>query len=265
MNTPRGSIRGSRALAGALLAVACLAVTALPALAAKPKIQVDKTASPTSLPAPGGSFTFTVVVTNTDAGMAASSAETTGLTDDIYGDLNGKGSCAIGSTIAPGGTYTCSFAGSFAGQRGDKQTDTVTATVRDPLNVADSATASGKATVRITAPPVSRTCAGAAVTLFGTPGDDVLAGTPGSDVIAGLGGDDVVVGALGADRICGGAGRDVLRGSSGADRLRGGGADDRLNGGRGRDGLRGGPGRDVCRGGRGVDSAASCETVRSVP
>ena len=54
------------------------------------------------------------------------------LTDDIYGDLDGRGDCAIGATLdADGGTYSCAFAAAFQGDAGDSQTDIVTATVAD--------------------------------------------------------------------------------------------------------------------------------------
>ena len=62
-------------------------------------------------------------------------------------------------------------------------------------------------------------CYGFAVTIMGTPGDDVLVGTAGDDVIAGLDGNDTLSGGGGNDVLCGGPGNDRLRGGAGSDRL----------------------------------------------
>ena len=70
-----------------------------------PLISVDKTASPGSLPATGGSVTFTVVVTN----HSIESVTITSLDDNVYGNLDGVGTCAIGALLAPDESYTCSF------------------------------------------------------------------------------------------------------------------------------------------------------------
>ncbi|MCA1683671.1 MAG: DUF11 domain-containing protein, partial [Actinobacteria bacterium] len=114
-----------------------------------PTIGVTKTADPSSRPAPGGTFTFTVTVTNTSTRPLT----ITRLVDDIYGDLNGQGTCAVGAVLAPGETYTCSFPAEFRGNAGDQQTDTVTATGRDEQG--REVTSTAKATVSLTAvPPV---------------------------------------------------------------------------------------------------------------
>ena len=78
-------------------------------------IVVTKTANPTSLPEPGGSATFSVVIQNTSA---ADSVTISSLTDDVYGDLDGKGTCDVPQTIAPGGSYSCAFTGAVAGNAG---------------------------------------------------------------------------------------------------------------------------------------------------
>ncbi|MCA1684136.1 MAG: hypothetical protein LC708_03300, partial [Actinobacteria bacterium] len=110
----------------------------------QPTIAVVKTADPLTRPEPGGDFTFTVAVTNTSNKVLT----LTSLTDDVYGDLNGQGTCATGGTIAPGATYTCTFTGPFTGVGGDSQTDTVTATGRD--NQGNTVTASDDAVVSLT-------------------------------------------------------------------------------------------------------------------
>ena len=108
-------------------------------------ITVTKTADPTSLGEPGGDFTFSVNVHN-DSGVDTVTLES--LTDDLYGDLAGLGTCSVPQTIAPGGDYGCSFTGSFLGSSGDSQTDTVTASGTDDDNAPVSQT--GSATVSIT-------------------------------------------------------------------------------------------------------------------
>ena len=108
-------------------------------------ITVTKTADPASLGEPGGDFTFSVNVHN-DSSVDAVTLES--LTDDLYGDLAGLGTCSVPQTIAPGGDYSCSFTGSFLGSPGDSQTDTVTASGTDDDNAPVSQT--GSATVSIT-------------------------------------------------------------------------------------------------------------------
>ena len=93
----------------------------------KPTIEVDKTASPTVVDEPGGDVSFTVKVKNTSFEPVTLDS----LVDDVHGDLNGKGSCATGGSIAPGATYTCSFSAHVAGNAGDFETDVVEATASD--------------------------------------------------------------------------------------------------------------------------------------
>ncbi len=91
-------------------------------------IQVTKTANPTSLPEPGGNATFAVEIKNLSA---VDSVTISSLTDDIYGDLDGKGTCDVPQTIAPGGSYSCSFTGAVSGNAGSSHTDVVTASGTD--------------------------------------------------------------------------------------------------------------------------------------
>jgi len=65
----------------------------------KPVISITKTASMLVLPVPGGDVVFTVVVTNN----SQESVTLASLTDDVYGNLNGQGTCATGGTITAGG------------------------------------------------------------------------------------------------------------------------------------------------------------------
>ena len=103
-------------------------VTIVPA----PDIELIKSVTPASRPAPGGQFTFDLVVTN----PGPISLVITSLIDDIYGDLGDStnpdvsaNTCddLIGDTLAAaGGSTTCTFVGTFTGAAGDTETDTVT-------------------------------------------------------------------------------------------------------------------------------------------
>ncbi|MCA1683644.1 MAG: hypothetical protein LC708_00715, partial [Actinobacteria bacterium] len=117
-----------------------------------PAINVVKDATPASRPAPGGTFTFNVVVTNN----SFEPVTITALTDDVYGDLNGRGTCAVGAVLAPsGGTYSCSFTGDFNGPPNANQTDVVTVIGRD--NDGTTVTDTDDATVSITGVPATLT------------------------------------------------------------------------------------------------------------
>ena len=107
-------------------------------------IAVDKSASPTSVAEPGAAVAFTVVVANN--GIEPISLDT--LVDDVYGDLDGQGSCSVPQAIAPSGTYTCSFSGFVAGNAGAVHVDTVTATGSD--DDTGHASAQDSATVEVT-------------------------------------------------------------------------------------------------------------------
>ena len=90
---------------------------------------VTKTATPTSLPEPGGNATFDVTVKNTSA---VDSVTISSLSDDVYGNLDGKGSCDVPQTLAPGGelqllVHRCRV----SGNAGSSHTDVVTASGTD--------------------------------------------------------------------------------------------------------------------------------------
>lgn len=90
-------------------------------------------------------------------------------------------------------------------------------------------------------------CNDLAVTILGTPGDDLVSGTPGPDVIDAREGNDTLQGMGGGDTLCGGSG------------------DDRIGGGSGDDLLDGGEGVDRCSGGSGLDMEVLCEVIFGVP
>jgi hypothetical protein len=113
----------------------------------QPQIRVVKTANPIERTAPGGSFTFTVEVHN----PGTEPIELTELTDDVYGDLNGKGTCDTGGTIAAGATYRCEFTVEFTGSAGQSQTDVVTAEGED--DDGNEVQDTDDAIIKIVAPP----------------------------------------------------------------------------------------------------------------
>ena len=121
------------------------------AVGCPPVISVDKSASPTSVQEPSGEVEFSVKVAN--QGNVA--VTLTSLADDIYGDLNGKGSCSTGGTITPGASYSCSFNGKVSGEAGDSETDTVTAAATDPAGNSASDTASATVSVTDALPSIS--------------------------------------------------------------------------------------------------------------
>ncbi len=94
---------------------------------AAPAIDVTKTANPISRPIPGGDFTFNVKVCN----IGDTALTITSLTDDIYGDLNGRGTCVTGQSLAIGECYECSFIATEIHETPWSQVDTVTATAQD--------------------------------------------------------------------------------------------------------------------------------------
>src|SRR5207253_1522050 len=114
-----------------------------------PTVAVIKDADPASRPEPGGQFTFNITVTNT----SFEPVTVVSLTDDVYGNLNGRGTCAIGAVIPAGGSYRCSFTVDFRGAGGASQVDRVFVTVVD--NDGSRASANDDARISITPlPPV---------------------------------------------------------------------------------------------------------------
>ncbi len=94
---------------------------------ALPSVTLLKTAAPTNVPAPGGTVTFTTVITNTGVETLTLLA----LVDDVYGDVDGQGACSLPQLLGVGLAYSCAFTGTVSGEDGTIHTDTITATVRD--------------------------------------------------------------------------------------------------------------------------------------
>ncbi len=115
---------------------ATVVITDVPA-----SIEVVKTADPTTVDEPGANVTFAFAVNNTSETDAVT---ITSLTDSIYGDLDGQGTCSIPQTIAAGDSYSCQFSAFVAGNAGDIETNVVTASGTDddgnPVDDSDDAT-----------------------------------------------------------------------------------------------------------------------------
>ena len=102
---------------------------------------------------PGDTVTFHVTVTNTST---VDDLTITSLTDDVYLDLDGQGTCDISTTpivLAPGGTYSCQFQGAVSGNAGDTETDTVTVEATDT----DAHTATDTDSAQVTLDDVTST------------------------------------------------------------------------------------------------------------
>ena len=99
---------------------------------------------------PGGDVTFSILINN----LSATDVVTIdSLVDDVYGDLNAMGTCAVPQTLPVGGSYSCEFTVAVSGSAGDSFTDVVTASGLDDdlIPVSDD----DDATVTITAPLVA--------------------------------------------------------------------------------------------------------------
>lgn len=94
-------------------------------------ISVDKSASPTQVPEPGGTVTYTVQMTN-DA--TVESVTLTSIVDSPYGDLISASNpnvtdntcpSLLNQVLAPGASATCSFKALASGNAGQRVTDLV--------------------------------------------------------------------------------------------------------------------------------------------
>ena len=92
-----------------------------------PMIRITKTASPTSVPETGGDVTFTFLVENT----GLEDVTLTTLSDTVFGDLDGKGTCDVPQTILIGGSYSCSYTVNLASDSLAAHTNVATATAVD--------------------------------------------------------------------------------------------------------------------------------------
>ena len=92
-----------------------------------PAIRITKTASPTHVPDTGGNVTFTFLVEN----IGQEDVTLNRLVDTKFGNLAGKGTCAVPQTILIGGSYSCTYTVSLASASLTPHTNMVTATAVD--------------------------------------------------------------------------------------------------------------------------------------
>jgi uncharacterized repeat protein (TIGR01451 family) len=105
-------------------------------------ITVTKTPTPAAVYEPGGTVSYAVAIKNNSTVDVVTISS---LTDDKFGNLSGKGNCAVPQAINPGGTYSCTFSATLSGNAGDSHVNTVTASGLDDDN--DPVRDSGSATV----------------------------------------------------------------------------------------------------------------------
>jgi uncharacterized repeat protein (TIGR01451 family) len=94
---------------------------------AAPAITITKTASPTHVPETGGDVTFTFVVNN----IGQEDVTLNSLTDTVFGNLDGQGTCDLPQTILIGGSYSCSITTFLAGDPLTNHYNVATAGVTD--------------------------------------------------------------------------------------------------------------------------------------
>jgi SdrD B-like domain len=115
--------------------------------APQPSINITKTAFPHIIEAPGGEIRYSLTIENN--GTIAVTLTT--LDDDVFGLINGTGSCSLPQHLEPQGNYTCSFIEIITGTAGTTHTNTITATAED--SDANPASDNDSATVLFVTPP----------------------------------------------------------------------------------------------------------------
>jgi Tol biopolymer transport system component len=166
----------------------------------------------------------------------------------------------------PAPTSTTTSTSSTTTSTSSSTTSTSSSTTSTSSSTTSTSSSTTSSSTTSTTAPRPSLCDGRPITVYGTPGPDVielpdnLFGRP--RVVHALGGNDQVLARYGVDIVCGGDGRDWIRGGSQDDRLFGGAGDDLLEGGSGDDTLFGEDGRDTCYGDLGRDVAYTCEVTQ---
>jgi hypothetical protein len=110
------------------------------------ELRVLKFALPGELDEPGGMVNYAVLVAN----LSQTGVNLTALDDDLYGDLDGQGSCSVPQFIGGANPlYYCSFSAPVSGQPGDVVTDTITAQGTDVSSEGNPVIAQDTASVTI--------------------------------------------------------------------------------------------------------------------
>ena len=105
-------------------------------------VELYKTAAPRIARVSGTAVTFEVELFNESNRTDVLTLNS--LVDDQFGDLNGKGTCATGGTLASGARYQCEFQETLSGTAGSDHTNTITAALSDSAGRTIQATASAK-------------------------------------------------------------------------------------------------------------------------
>jgi uncharacterized repeat protein (TIGR01451 family) len=112
----------------------------VPVIVETAQLNVVKTASPETVPEPGGTVTYTVQITNNAQSV---SVTINTIIDDLYGDVgdatntnvtNNTCPTKIGVVLGPGGSTSCTFDALVSGDNGDVITDTVEVCGTDSAN-----------------------------------------------------------------------------------------------------------------------------------
>jgi hypothetical protein len=123
----------------------------IPILDVLPTISVIHKPGSATLPEPGGSVSYQIQVENTSPESVVLSS----LMSDLFGNLHGKGTCTVGSSIPPGGTYSCAYPGVVSGDAGEIITNTVSVQARDNETNLAFESAPGYVTLQDILPSVS--------------------------------------------------------------------------------------------------------------
>ncbi|MBN2114448.1 MAG: hypothetical protein JW785_10020, partial [Acidimicrobiia bacterium] len=124
-----------------------------------PMIGVAKSPTPGSVPEPGATVTFSVVVEN----LSVEPVTVTSLVDDVFGDLLDRDNPAVAentcpaqpATLPPAGELACSFRAFVAGEAGGADhSDTITATATDDEGNPVSASAAARVSFSDVAPAI---------------------------------------------------------------------------------------------------------------
>jgi hypothetical protein len=120
---------------------------------APPAIEVEKTAIPEVLEAPGGEVAYDVTITNVSG--VTDTVIIDSVLDDRFGDLNGRGNCSFPVTLPPGTSRVCRFLETLNGQAGDTHVNVVSVSGRDEEGSAVSGSDDAVVTFVAGAPPLA--------------------------------------------------------------------------------------------------------------
>ena len=166
-----------------------------------PAIEITKTASPTSVPETGGSVTFTFLVKN----IGQEDVTLTSLSDTVFGDLDGKGTCDVPQTILIGDSYSCEYTVNLASDSLTAHTNVVTATAVDDDNAPATDTDDETVTFTDVAPAIQITKTAAPTSVPETGGSVTFTFTvenTSSETVTILSLTDSVYGPLDGDEDC---------------------------------------------------------------